>query len=60
MKQIGFALSLVLIGVFLVFFTPSEDVQREAQAFIDAYTRQYQQLYYEAAKAEWRAKKKLI
>lgn len=30
-------------------------LQQEAQAFIDQYTAEYQQLYYESAKAEWKS-----
>ncbi len=55
MKRIVLGLLLIGIGTLFTFATPSEDVQREAQAFIDAYTKQYQQLYYAASKAEWRA-----
>jgi peptidyl-dipeptidase A len=63
MKRILFA----LVAVFLLQScaeTPKEeevkDPKAEAQAFIDDYTKTYQELYYASAKAEWALNTKIV
>jgi len=50
-------ITLVSLGLAVLFLacTPDARYQKEAQAFLDSYTDEYISLYYEAAKAEWRA-----
>ncbi len=50
---------MLLVGLMLLFTacssSDSRRIQQEAQEFIDGYTRQYLQLYYASARAEWRS-----
>ncbi len=57
MKRL-FVSSFVLAGLFLMLTglkLPEANIQQEVASFISDYTQKYQQLYYTAAKAEWRA-----
>lgn len=47
------ALLFPALLLFLSMKDTTPDVQKDAQAFIDAYSRTYQQLYYESSEAEW-------
>ncbi len=38
----------------------SQDIRKDAQAFIDQYTAKFQQLYYAASKAEWQSNTMII
>lgn len=54
-------LFLVLISAFLLSACNSnEAVQKEAQAFIDAYTKTYVKLYTESSEAQWKSNIEII
>lgn len=54
-------LFLVLISAFLLSACSSnEAVQKEAQAFIDTYTRTYVKLYTESSEAQWKSNIEII
>ncbi|MBN2732663.1 MAG: M2 family metallopeptidase [Balneolaceae bacterium] len=37
-----------------------QEVQQQAQTFLDSYSREFQQLYYTSAKAEWEANTRIV
>jgi peptidyl-dipeptidase A len=53
MKRTLVAVLLVAASVMLASCGKKESPEQAAQAFIDAYTAQFQKLYYEASLAEW-------
>ncbi len=56
MKQsVIFTFTLIFVGIFWGFQSQNQNLQKEVQQFIDEYSRTYQQLYYTASKAEWKA-----
>jgi len=48
------------ILLFTVLMTACSNPQKEAQTFLDQYTKQYQKLYYASSKADWKANTKII
>lgn len=55
-------LAWVIFSFMLVFGCGENDqaVQQEAQTFLDNYSREFQQLYYSSAKAEWEANTRIV
>lgn len=49
-----------LIFVIIFSCSSSQQIQQEAQTFLDQYTKEYQKLYYESAKAQWASNTKII
>jgi peptidyl-dipeptidase A len=53
--------TLVSVMVALIFScSSSKQIQQEAQAFLDQYTKEYQKLYIESSKAEWTSNTKIV
>ena len=52
-------ISLVMLAIFLGCQGYSS-FQKEAQQFIDDYTRTYQDLYYKSAEAEWASNTRIV
>jgi peptidyl-dipeptidase A len=48
--------------IFAIIFScsSSQQIQQEAQIFLDQYTKEYQKLYYESAKAQWASNTKIV
>ena len=57
MKNIGL---LSLITILLFSCQPKIDHKKEAQVFLDAYSKKYQELYFASAKAEWKSNTEII
>ena len=50
----------LFISILFLNCSSPQKVQQEAQNFIDAYTQQFQQLYYASALAEWASNTKIV
>lgn len=57
MKNIGL---LSLLTILLFSCQPKIDHQKETQAFLDSYSKKYQELYFASAKAEWKSNTEII
>ncbi len=57
-KKVVFGLGAVFL--LLVGCQSRESFQAEVQQFIEGYTKQYQQLYYAASKAEWKSNTRIV
>ena len=49
-----YLLTLSLVGVLLA-CSPEVQLQKDAESFLQSYSKKYQQLYYASARAEWKA-----
>ncbi len=49
-----YLLTLSLLGVLLA-CSPEVQLQKDAESFLQSYSKKYQQLYYASARAEWKA-----
>lgn len=54
---------VILVSAMLALIfscSSSQQIQRDAQTFLDQYTKEYQKLYYESAKAQWASNTKIV
>jgi len=49
------SLILIFVSLFIYSCTQNAQLQSEAQKYLDSYTKEYQELYYASAKAQWKS-----
>jgi peptidyl-dipeptidase A len=59
-KRLLLLLAPTILLATTAFFAPRPDVQKDAQAFLDSYSRTYQKLYYESSEAEWKSNTMIV